>query len=115
MNLLRAVNGWATEITKWTPRCDLRLHRLMSYICHTLVMKLYGRVGDKAESLRLDLFVDADLAGETQSCKSTWCVLCSLWSQYEMAYVLLASRRNNLLLRIARLSLRLLRTTTVFG
>ena len=43
----------------------------MSYICHTLDMKLYGWVGDKAESLRLDLFVDADLAGETQSCKST--------------------------------------------
>ena len=34
-------------------------------------MKLYGWVGDKAESLRLDFFVDADLAGETPSCKST--------------------------------------------
>ena len=43
----------------------------MSYMCHALDMKLYGWVGDKAESLRLDLFVDADLAGETQSCKST--------------------------------------------
>ena len=70
-DLLRAVNGLATEITQWTPRCDMRLHRLMGYICHTLVMELYGWVGDKAESLCLDLFVDADLAGETQSCKST--------------------------------------------
>ena len=34
-------------------------------------MKLYGWVGDKAESLRFELFVDADFAGETQSCKST--------------------------------------------
>ena len=34
-------------------------------------MKLFGWVGDIADSLRLDLFVDADLAGETQSCKST--------------------------------------------
>ena len=70
-DLLGAVNGLATEITKWTPRCDLRLHRLTSYICHTLEMKLYGWVGDTAGPLRLDLFVDADLAGETQSCKST--------------------------------------------
>ena len=44
----------------------------MSYICHTLDMKLCGWVGDKAGSLRLVLFVDADLAGETQSCKSTF-------------------------------------------
>ena len=48
----------------------MRLHRLMGYICHTLDMALYGWVGDKAESLRFDLFVDG-LAGETQSCKST--------------------------------------------
>ena len=40
-------------------------------MCHTLGMKLYGWVGDKVESLRLDLFVDADLAGETKPCQST--------------------------------------------
>ena len=86
-DLLRAVNGLATEITKWTPRCDLRLHRLMSYVCHTLDMKLYGWVGDKAESLRLDLFVDADLAGETQSCESTSGVFFAVCGpNYEMAY-----------------------------
>ena len=66
-DLLRAVNGLATEIAKWIPRCDMRLHRLMGYICHTLDMKLYGWVGDKVESLRLDLFVGADLAGEAKS------------------------------------------------
>ena len=49
----------------------MRPHRLMTYICQILDMKLYGWVCDKAESLRLDLFVDADLAGGTQSCKST--------------------------------------------
>ena len=49
----------------------MRLHRLINYICQPLDMKLYGWVGGKAESLRLDLFVDADFAGETQSCKST--------------------------------------------
>ena len=71
-DLLGAVNGLATE---WTLRCDMRLRRLMRYICHTLDMKLYGWVGGKAEPLRLDLFVDADLADESKSCKSTSGVL----------------------------------------
>ena len=116
-DLLRAVNGLAMEITKWTPRCDLRLHCFMSYVCHTLDMKLYVWVGDKAESLRLDLPVDACLAGETtQSCKSTSGVFFAVCGPNNVRDgLLLASRRNNLLLRIARLSPRLLRTTVVFG
>ena len=92
----------------------MRLHRLMSYICSFLDMKLYGWVGDKAESLRLDLFVDADLAGEIQSCKAP-----RVYSLQSVVPTrdgpLLGSRRNSLLLRIVRLSPKLLHTVTVCG
>ena len=70
-DLIRAVNGLATEVTKWTTRCDARLHRLMCYINSTLEQKLYGWVGDLAESMSLHLFVDADLAGDQPSSRST--------------------------------------------
>ena len=70
-DLIRAVNGLATEVTKWTPRCDARLHRLMCYINSTLEQKLYGWVGDSVSNLSLHLFVDADLAGDQASSRST--------------------------------------------
>ena len=83
---LRAVSGLSTEITKWTPRCDLRLHRLMSYINHTIDLRLYGWVGDSIDAFQLNLYVDADLAGDTPSCKSTSGVFFAvLWSAYEVA------------------------------
>ena len=43
----------------------------MSYINHTTDLKLYGWVGDSVDALQLNLYVDADLAGDTPSCKST--------------------------------------------
>ncbi len=70
-DLLRAVNGLATEITKWTPRCDLRLHRLMCYLNSTIDTKLYGWVADRPEDLSLHLYVDADLAGDPTTSRST--------------------------------------------
>ena len=70
-DLIRAVNSLATEVTKWTPRCDARLHRLMCYINSTLDRKLYGWVGDLVPDLSLHLFVDADLAGDSASSRST--------------------------------------------
>ena len=92
----------------------MRLHRLMSYTCHSLDLQLYGWVSDKAESLRLAFFVDADLAGETRSCKSTR--VCSLQSVVPIRDgPLLGSRRNSLLLRIAHLSPKLLDIVTACG
>ena len=35
-DLLRAVANLARFLTKWTPECDKRLHRLMCYVKSTL-------------------------------------------------------------------------------
>ena len=34
-DLLRATCGLAAQVTKWTPSCDRKLHRLMAYIKST--------------------------------------------------------------------------------
>jgi hypothetical protein len=80
-DLIRAVNGLATEVTKWSLRCDARLHRLMCYINSTLDLKLYGWVGDPIPSLSLHLFVDADLAGDPPSSRSTSGVFFAVFGQ----------------------------------
>ena len=46
-DLLRAVNGLAKNVTKWTNRCDAQLHRLMCYIHHTVDIRLVSYMGDQ--------------------------------------------------------------------
>ena len=60
-DLLRAINDLAAYITKWTPDCDKRLHRIMCYVHSTLKHRLVGFVGDKPEQLRPHLFSDAEI------------------------------------------------------
>ena len=45
-DLLRAVCHLACFITKWTPECDKRLHRLACYIHSTKSHRMVGWVGD---------------------------------------------------------------------
>ena len=66
-DLLRPVAYLASRITKWSPRCDRQLHRLICYIAATKNHRLRGYIGDPAEKLGLSLFSDADFAG----CKIT--------------------------------------------
>jgi hypothetical protein len=61
-DLLRAVNHLACFITKWTPECDKRLHRLVSYIHSTKHYRMVGWVGDPISAVKLHLFADADFA-----------------------------------------------------
>ena len=42
-DLLRATQGLASRVTKWSPECDKSLHRLMCYI-HTTMDSYYGRL-----------------------------------------------------------------------
>ena len=39
-DLLRAVQGLASRVTKWSSECDKSLHRLMCYVNSTLDVKL---------------------------------------------------------------------------
>jgi hypothetical protein len=61
----------ARKVTKWDEACDRKLHRLVCYINCTLDLKLYAWVGDPLAKVTLDMWTDADLAGDPDESKST--------------------------------------------
>ena len=63
-DLLRAVQGLASRVTKWSLDCDKALRRLMCYVQSTLHYKMSGFVGDSIDKCNLWLFADSDHAGE---------------------------------------------------
>ena len=70
-DLLRAVNYLSSRVTKWSKRCDARLHRLVSYINDTKHFEMIGWVGDDPKDLRLGVWSDADFAGCKVTMRST--------------------------------------------
>ena len=69
-DLLRAVQGLASRVTKWSSDCDKALHRLMCYIESTKDYTMRCFVGDSPSECKLWLFADSDHAGEHDN-KST--------------------------------------------
>ena len=69
-DLLRAVCGLATKVTKWDKQADKEIHRLIEYINSTLHYRLVGWVGDPKHMLEVALYADADFAGDISN-KST--------------------------------------------
>ena len=63
-DLLRAVQGLASSVTKWSSDCDKALHRLMCYVQSTLDMKMSGFIGDAIHECKFWLFAESDHAGE---------------------------------------------------
>ena len=63
-DLLRAVQGLASRVSKWSSECDMSLHRLMCYANSTLDVKLRSYIGDPVDHCKLWLFAGADHAGE---------------------------------------------------
>ena len=74
-DLLRAVQGLAARVTKWSTDCDNALHRLICYIHSTLDHKLKAFVGDRIQECKLWCFADADHAGEYDNKSTTGCFL----------------------------------------
>ena len=72
-DLLRAVQGLASRVTKWSPDCDKALHRLMCYAQSTLDMKMSGYA---IQECKLWLFADSDHAGEHDSKSTSGSLLC---------------------------------------
>ncbi len=70
-DLLRAVCGLASCVTKWTEQCDVDLYHLVCYINSTLDFKQVSWVGDSVSDLSLRLYADADLAGDPRTQRST--------------------------------------------
>ena len=71
MDLLRIIGYLACSLTRWTPDCDKRLHRLVCYIDSTIDATQVGWIGDPLTSLLPVLYADADLAGHVPSQRST--------------------------------------------
>ena len=74
-DLLRATQGLASRVTKWSVDCDQALFRLMCYIHTTVDRKMHGFVGDPSSQIRLWLFADSDHAGEHDSRSTSGCFL----------------------------------------
>ena len=74
-DLLRATQGLASRVTKWSPDCDKSLHRLMCYIHTTLDRTMVGFVGDSPEACKTWLFADSDHAGEHDNRSTSGCLL----------------------------------------
>ena len=70
-DLLKAVCSLAQKVTRWDGECDRRLHRLMAYVKSSVDKRLVGYVGDGPEGWTPHLFTDADLAGCSESQRST--------------------------------------------
>ena len=70
-DLLRAICHLACFVTKWTPECDRKLHRLMCYVYSTYHYRLVGWVGDPKNEVAPHCFSDADLGGCVRTQRST--------------------------------------------
>ena len=69
--LLWPICSLARQVSKWNRACDKRLHRLVSYVYHTLDHSLESFVGDDPALCHPVLFTDADFAGDLTNAKST--------------------------------------------
>ena len=70
-DLLRAVQGLARYLTKWTTRQDAELFRLMCYIHTTKAHKMTGWVNDPFHELQGRIHSDSDFDGCEQTSRST--------------------------------------------
>ena len=73
-DLLRAVQGLAARVTKWSVDCDKALYRLVCYINSTFG-SVQSFIGDSIVDGRLWLFADADHAGEYDNRSTSGCFL----------------------------------------
>ena len=67
----RALQFPATKVTRWSVNDDKRAYRIFCYLWSTKDNILTGEILDHKEDLFLQLFVDADFAGDAEDCKST--------------------------------------------
>lgn len=70
-DIVKPINDLATKAHAWTRAKDKNLRRLISYIDSTPHYRLISTVQDKPDDLHLELFVDADFAGDRETSKST--------------------------------------------
>ena len=69
-DLIKPITDLATKVKKWSKNQDKQLFCLICYLDSTSHYRLSGKVGDPSDKLKLLLFVDADLAGDSSDTKS---------------------------------------------
>ena len=70
-DIVKPINDLATKVQSWTRGEDKKLLRLIQYIHATPHYRLAGSINDKEEDLELQLYVDADFAGDKGNARST--------------------------------------------
>ena len=70
-DIIKPINDLATKVQSWSRGDDKRLLRLIQYINSTPQYRLVGTVQDSPTDLELQLYVDADFAGDRLTGKST--------------------------------------------
>ena len=65
-----AITSLASHIAKWTRNHDLMLYRLLGYVKGSVDLGILGTVSAHQSIPRLDLYADADLAGDPMTMKS---------------------------------------------
>ena len=68
-DLIKPITDLATKVQKWSKNQDKQLFRLICYMDSTSHYRLSGKVGDPSDKLKLLLFVDANLAGDSSDTK----------------------------------------------
>ena len=84
--LLRAIGMLAQLVTKWSKHCDKALHRLMCYVHSSTEVTMINHVGqsDTLDETELNVYADADLAGERPTYKSPAGYIGQLWGPNTM-------------------------------
>ena len=70
-DIVKPINDLATKVQSWTRGEDKKLLRLIQYIHATPHYRLAGSINEKEEDLELQLYVDADFAGDKENARST--------------------------------------------
>jgi len=89
-DVLKTACHLSTFLTRWSPRQDLELRRLVCYLKHSADLVLTATIGDKFEDLELVTYVDSDYAGDYETYKSTsgsWTTLRGPRTDFPISYV----------------------------
>ena len=93
-DLLRAVCHSASCVTTWNRQNDVDLYRLICYINTTNNFMQVSWLGDAKEDLKLQIYADADFAGDPRTQRSTSGVVLALAGPYTRCMLSAASRRQ---------------------
>ena len=71
LDIIRAIAGLATQVQKWTLKCEKQLYRLVCYLNSSADLKLNAHIRDSADKLKLRPYADANFAGDNADARST--------------------------------------------